>query len=64
MSRRMWLGEDAITVEVPYSDAERIIRYGGIPVEDTGWSDILTISNPSYQTVRDIIQALPWDKVE
>ena len=62
--RKMWLGEDAITVEVPYSDAERIIRYGGIPVEDTGWSDILTISNPSYQTVRDIIRALPWDKVE
>lgn len=64
MNRRIWLDEDAITVEVPYSDVERIIRYGGIPVEDTGWSDILTISNPSYQTVRDIIRALPWDKVE
>lgn len=64
MSRRMWLGEDAITVEVPYSDAERIIRYGGVPVKDTGWSDILTISNPSYQIVRGLIQALPWDKVE
>ena len=64
MSRRMWLGEDAITVDVPYSDAERIIRYGGVPVKDTGWSDILTISKPSYQTVRDIIRALPWDKVE
>lgn len=64
MSRRMWLGEDAITIEVPYSDSERIIRYGGVPVGDTGWSDILTVSNPSYQTVRDIIQALPWDKVE
>ena len=62
--RRMWLGEDAITVEVPYSDHERIIGYGGVAVKDTGWSDIFTVANPSYQTVRDLAQALPWDKIE
>ena len=62
--RKMWLEESSLTVEVPYSDSERIIRYGGVPVGDTGWSDILTFSNPSYQIVRGLIQALPWDKVE
>lgn len=62
--RKMWLEEDAILVEVPFEDTPYITQYGGVVIETTTNSSILRVSNPDYRLVRNLVQALPWEKIE